>query len=272
MRLEILAPCSCPKCARLPDGLSRTLDIVHEVDRLENQRQRGEEGAILHEVALDRRWVFSHGLPEPWLELGAPAIEYLLRLGVESDVGDLTVLVGARTESLGTEVGEILEYVIRPILGLEVGPAVDRIVAAEIRVHEYLKALEETVGLLGLFQGVRDVGRERTGLDATEDRDADSRDMQRAAPDPVDAKRAIAVPRLEVEGAVSLPASLIKRAQTTHQLVAVVEDPVRVVSEDLGDLLDSGVVGHVASLGGRLGLLDLLDLFADILEVTRRRL
>src|SRR5215218_4261440 len=94
--------------------------------------------------------------------------------------------------------------------------------------------------------------------------------MQRAAPDPVDAKGAIAVPCLEVEGAISLPASLIKRAQPTHQLVAVVEDPVRVVSEDLGDFLDRGVVGHVAYLARDIGLLDLLYLFADILEVARR--
>src|SRR5215207_148370 len=118
----------------------------------------------------------------------------------------------ARTESLGTEVGEILEYVIRSILGLKVGPAVDRIVAAEIRVHEYLKALEETVSLLSLLQGVGDVGRERTGLNATEDRNADGRDVQRASPYPIDAERAVAVPRLEVEGAVGLPAGLVQRA------------------------------------------------------------
>src|SRR5215210_5968616 len=212
MRFEILAPCSCPKGALLLDGLSRTLGIVHEVDRLENQRQRGEEGAILHEVALDRRWVFSHGLPEPWLELGAPAVEDLLRLGVEPDVRDLTVLVGVHTESLSIEVGEILEYVIRSILGLEVGPAVDRIVAAEIWVHEYLKALEETVGLLSLFQGIGDVGRFRAGLEATENRNANGRDVQRASPYPIDAERAVAVPRLEVEGAVGLSAGLVQRA------------------------------------------------------------
>src|SRR3954447_24078289 len=115
----MLTPCRSPKCARLPDDLpcASFAGVVRKLNRLEDQRERGEEGPILHEVALDRRRVLAAS--EPRLELGTPAVEDLLRLGVEPNVRDLAVLVGVRPESLGTEVGEIFKNVIRSILGLE---------------------------------------------------------------------------------------------------------------------------------------------------------
>ena len=99
-------------------------------------------------MALDRRRVLA--VSEPRLELGAPTIEDLLRLVVEPDVRDLSI-IGDSAEGLGIKAGEILEDVVRPIFGLEVGLAVNRGIISEIRVYEDLEALKETVGLLGLF-------------------------------------------------------------------------------------------------------------------------
>src|SRR3712207_7001820 len=89
-----------------------------------------------------------------------------------------------RSEGFSVEAGETFEDVVCSVLGLGVGPAVHRVIAAEIRPDEDLKALEQAVGLLGFLQGVVHVSQQRARLYPAEYRDADGGDVQRTAPDP----------------------------------------------------------------------------------------
>jgi hypothetical protein len=65
-------------------------------------------------------------------------------------------------------------------------------------------------------------------------------------------------------------AGLLQRPEPARKLVAVEEEPVGVVHEELGHLLDRGVVRRVAPGCGRVGLLEALKVGADLIEVAAR--
>jgi hypothetical protein len=108
------------------------------------------------------------------------------------------------------------------------------------------------------------------GLDPAQDRDADGLHEQRAAAYPVDLVGPVAVPCLKVEGPRGLVAGLIQGLEPARKLVAVEEEPVGVVHEELRHLLDGGVVSRVAPGCGGVGLLEILEVGADPVEVTAR--
>jgi hypothetical protein len=108
------------------------------------------------------------------------------------------------------------------------------------------------------------------GLDPAQDRDADGLHEQRAAAYPVDLVGPVAVPSLEIEGPRGLVAGLIQGPEPARKLVAVEEESVRVVHEELGHLLDRGVVRRVAPGCGRVELLEALEVGADPVEVAAR--
>jgi hypothetical protein len=140
---------------------------------------------------------------------------------------------------------------------LPVGVLVDALVRAGVRPDEDLETLKEAVGLLALREGVLDVARERSGLYAAEDREAQGGDVDRPAPDPVHVVRLVAVPRLQEECPISFMARPVQGREPPHKLVAVVEEAVGVVPEELSELLDGGVGGGVTLLRRPGGFRDL---------------
>jgi hypothetical protein len=199
MRPEVLAPHVGPRGVHPGDRYPGALHPVDEVNSLEDEGQRGEQRAVLHEMALEGRRVVSGD--DLALECGPPVVEDLLGPVVEVEVWHLLSLSGrAIDELLDVEVGQLLEDLVGPISGVEVGGEVRRIKATAVGVHKDLEALEETVGALAVVEGALYVKGERTGLDPAQNRDADGLHEQRAAAYPVDLVGPVAIPRLEVEG------------------------------------------------------------------------
>jgi len=105
--------------------------------------------------------------------------------------------------------------------------------------------------------GVAGVGRQRARLDAAEHADAAGLDVDRPAADPVVGEPAVAVPGLEVEAPVAFPPLALQPAHPRGELVAEDGHPVRVVAQDLAQLLDRGVVQEIAFAGRGFVLLSL---------------
>jgi hypothetical protein len=154
---EVLAPHVGARGVHLGDGHPGALHPVYEVDCLEDEGERGEQRAVLHEMALEGRRVVSGD--DLALEGGPPVVEDLLGLVVEVEVGHLLSLSGRATdELLDVEVRQILEDLVGARSGVEVGGEVRRVKATAVGIHENLEALEETVGALAVVEGALDVG------------------------------------------------------------------------------------------------------------------
>src|SRR3712207_3909324 len=99
------------------------------------------------------------------------------------------ILGGA--ELLSVYGGEFLEDVVGQVSSFGVGPEIGGVEASQVRVDQNLETLEETVGLLRLFQGIRDVLGERARLDPAENRNAQGRHVYGASPYPIDLEGAV---------------------------------------------------------------------------------
>ena len=79
--------------------------------------------------------------------------------------------------------------------------------------------------------------------------------MHTAPADTVHLMGTVAVPGLQEKGSIGFPSNLIEAPEPPHELIAVVEDAVGVDRQNLSQLLDGGVVGYVALVGGSSGSL-----------------
>ena len=153
---------------------------------------------------------------------------------------------------------EGLEDRVGAVLRPRVGPAIDvPPLGRRVGPDEQLEPGDQSVVGLVARAPPGQQRPQRPGLHPPEDADARARDEDVPPADPVVLeRRAVAVPRLQVEGAVALAAGLLERAEPAGQLVADQPDAVRGCRGAIPRAPHRGVASRVSAqdgLGRRFG-------------------
>src|SRR5215218_1350030 len=168
--------------------------------------------------------------PQPDLKFIPPLVEDLLGILGEPHGRYSFLNFATRAEVHWVQGSESPEDLVGPVLRLDIWPTV-HVPPGWVRIgpHQQLKALQQTVIALLSLGGLVDVGRERPGLDAAQDGEAQGRYVQRSSTDWVHIKATRTVPGLQVERAVPFASLLVQVPEPAGEFVPVDQDPLGIL-------------------------------------------